>query len=343
MSQAVHSFLQSVFLVSLFMGCTLLADTERLQTPKINGLSYAAANKLIALNDITPMKEIGADWVSLMPYAFIRQGESKLMYSTERQWVSETLGGVSKDIVLAQKSGLKVMLKPHVWISHGAYTGDFSVLEDGDWAKFETSYKAYILAFARVAEEHHVELFCIGTEWRKFIKERPAFWDALIVEIRKVYSGKLTYAANWDEYKETPFWNQLDFIGVNAYFPLSKFKGPTPGQLEKSWQPIIEELYDLTSALDKPILFTEYGYRSIEGTTIQPWESYTKVPASMNEQEVALEVLYKTIWCKNWFAGGFLWKWFNRHNERGGTINIGYTPQNKPAELVVKKYYDLKK
>lgn len=343
MGQAVYSFLQYVFLVVLSMGCLLLADTETVHAPTINGLSYAAANELITLNDIRPMKEIGADWVSLMPYAFIRKGENKLTYNSERQWVSETLEGIKKDILLSQQAGFKIMLKPHVWISHRAYTGDYSLFEEKDWQRFETSYKEYIMAFARVAEEHRVEMVCIGTEWRKFIKERPAFWNTLIVEIQKVYSGKLTYAANWDEYRETPFWNQLDFIGVNAYFPLSESKNPKRIQLENSWQPVLEQLSELSSIVQKPVLFTEYGYRSIEGTTIHPWESYTQVAASMHEQEVALEVLYNSVWDKKWFAGGFLWKWFNKHNERGGEENIGYTPQNKPAELVVKKYYDIEK
>ena len=60
-----------------------------------------------------------------------------------------------------------------------------------------------------MAEEEKVDIFCIGTELEKFIEHRPAYWRELIAEVRKVYKGKLTYAANWDEYKRVPFWDAL--------------------------------------------------------------------------------------------------------------------------------------
>jgi hypothetical protein len=40
---------------------------------------------------------------------------------------------------------------------------------------------------------------------------RPKYWQELILEIRKVYKGKLTYAANWDEFKRVPFWGVCFF------------------------------------------------------------------------------------------------------------------------------------
>ncbi|MCF6360038.1 MAG: hypothetical protein L3J29_04670 [Cyclobacteriaceae bacterium] len=333
-----------LILLIFITGCTLKADTEHInQATKVNGLSYAAANVLIDSVDIVDMLDVGANWVALMPYGFIREGEKELIYNSERQWVSETIEGIAKDIQLAQKSKLKIMLKPHVWIRHGAYTGDFELTEESDWKQFESSYQNYIVAFAKVAEQHNVELFCIGTEWRKFIKSRPAFWHQLIKEVRSVYNGKLTYAANWDEYPETPFWKEIDFIGVNGYFPLTETPKPTLEELELAWLPIINHLEEVSASNKKPILFTEFGYRSIEGTTIRPWESYTKVEPSMSEQSVALAALYNSTWEQPWFAGGFLWKWFNNHMITGGVDHTGYTPQNKPAQVIVKNQYEQSK
>ncbi len=306
---------------------------------KINGLSYAAANVLIDSTDIISITDIGANWVALMPYGFLREGENKLIFNSERQWVSETTEGITKDILISKEANLKIMLKPHVWISHGAYTGDFELEKEEDWVELEKGYKNYILTFAKIAQEHKVELFCIGTEWRKFIKIRPAFWHQLIREVRTVYKGKLTYAANWDEYIETPFWKEMDYIGVNGYFPLTDKVNPSLKELELAWQPTINKLEEVSITYKKPILFTEYGYRSIEGTTIRPWESYTKVKHSMKEQEIALQALYNSTWSKPWFAGGFLWKWFNKHMMRGGEDHSGYTPQNKPAAVIIRNHY----
>lgn len=329
--------------VALFWGvasCTLKADSEMQQQTKINGLSYAAASVLLDSVDVHAMKQVGATWVALTPYGFLRQDEHRIRFNSDRQWISETTKGIAQDIVLAHRANLKIMLKPHVWISHGDYTGDFELNNTEDWEVLEESYRNYLLTFAKVAQTQKVELFCIGTEWRKFIKARPVFWHSLIQEIRTVYKGKLTYAANWDEYTETPFWSELDYVGVNAYFPLTEKINPSVEELAIAWQPTVNHLKGLSENVNRPILFTEYGYRSVEGTTIKPWESYTEGRASMSEQEIALEALYKSNWGEPWFAGGFLWKWFNGHSKRGGIMNADYTPQNKPAIVIIKNNYE---
>ena len=80
---------------------------------------------------------------------------------------------------------------------------------------------------AKIADSLGVEMLCIGTEWKSAVRERPQFWSNVIDSVRKVYQGKLTYAANWDDYDDVPFWSKLDYIGVNAYWPLAKTKTPT--------------------------------------------------------------------------------------------------------------------
>ena len=94
---------------------------------------------------------------------------------------------------------------------------------EDDWQVLENSYTQFILLYAMLAQEIDAELFCIGTELEKFIEKRPQYWSNLIKEIKKVYKGKLTYAANWDEFKRTPFWSDLDYI-VAPYQVLFKTK-----------------------------------------------------------------------------------------------------------------------
>ncbi len=328
-----------VFFSAGLLGCISNAENKTTNSNKINGVNFAASNTLIDSIDLAPVKEINANWISLMPYGFIKEGGKELEYNSDWQWIGETPSGIIKDIKIAKQQGLKIMLKPHVWISHGKYTGDFKLESEAEWQKFESSYANYILEFASIAESQQVEMFCIGTEWRQFIKERPSYWIKLISDVQQKYSGKITYASNWDEYGETPFWNQLDYIGVNAYFPLTDKTNPALEEIMQGWMPITKQLKNFSLAIDKPIIFTEYGYRSIAGTTIKPWESYTDGTISMKEQERALKALFKSNWSEPWFRGGFLWKWFNNHNKRGGEEHLGYTPQNKPAALVVKKHY----
>eukprot|EP00959_Pyramimonas_sp_CCMP1952_P095295 1992706-Pyramimonas_sp.AAC.1 len=45
-------------------------------------------------------------------------------------------------------------------------------------------------------------------------------WKKLVADVRGVFSSRITYAANFDEYSEVDWWQHLDMIGINAYFPL---------------------------------------------------------------------------------------------------------------------------
>ena len=330
-------FRNSYFLVLLIAlsQCTIKAEEGSGKIEKIDGISVEASRQLIDSTDLRPISDLGAKWVALMPYAFIRKEEGVVHFNSPRQWVGERVEGIQKDIETCHEQGLKVMLKPHVWVSRGGYTGDYI---PETWDSLEISYSSYIITFAKLAQKNKVELFCMGTEWRRFVKERPKYWNSLIDSVRKIYSGKLTYAANWDEYKETPFWNKLDYIGVNAYFPLTEVANPTNEALEKAWMPISNNLETISYTVGKPVLFTEYGYRSVEGTTIEPWESYTDLQESMAEQQNALSSLYASVWNKKWMAGGFLWKW-HMQESRWGNRNLDYTPQGKPALEVIKKWY----
>lgn len=312
------------------------------QKKKINGVSFVAAATKISEENIEPVKRVSANYVSLMPFGFIENIASpNIVFNSERQWFGERLEGVEQYAAEFEKSKIKVMLKPQIWVWRGEYTGLITMDSEEKWKQLEESYSAFIMAYATLAEKLDVDIFCIGTELEKFVMNRPEYWKNLIVEIRKVYNGKLTYAANWDEYKRITFWNDLDYIGVDAYFPLADDKSPSKEALAKSWSSHKKELETMAQRFARQVLFTEYGYRSVYYTGKEPW-SADKVEGSVDleSQKNALEVLYNQFWNEYWFAGGFLWKWFHDHDKVGGENNNRFTPQNKPAEEVVKKYYE---
>src|SRR5690606_3637215 len=114
--------------------------------------------------------------------------------------------------------------------------GFIKMAHEEDWKLLENSYSKFILDFAKIAEEAQIEIFCIGTELKSFIDERPGYWNQLIIDVKEIYKGKLTYAANWNEYETTPFWDALDFIGIDGYFPLDSQQSPTLENTKKAWQ-----------------------------------------------------------------------------------------------------------
>ncbi|MGL5889101.1 MAG: glycoside hydrolase family 113, partial [Bacteroidia bacterium] len=99
-----------------------------------------------------------------------------------------------------------------------------------------------------------------------------------------------------------------------------------------------EALKNASSSYSKPILFTEFGYRSCNATAAEPWVSDTDVAVNLAAQENAYEALFRTFVPQNWFAGGFVWKWHADH-KAGGNYNNDYTPQNKPALKRIAAWY----
>jgi hypothetical protein len=144
-----------------------------------------------------------------------------------------------------------------------------------------------------------------------------AHWKGLIAEVRAVYRGKLTYAANFDHYEQVAFWSELDFIGINSYFSLRPHLDDEPGpeglleQFIAAWQTIFKRIdaFRRSRGLDDvPLLFTEIGYTFRRYSTVEPWnhDGFTVVgwkshhrklvvwgeqPVDRSERELALSAL----------------------------------------------------
>lgn len=311
------------------------------ELPPINGVSYVASPNPTTHEQINPLLSVNANYAAVMPFGFIRSLDNPdIIYNTERQWFGETREGAEQYAKLLQENGIKIMIKPQIWVWRGEFTGYMKMESEEDWKTLEDSYTAFIMEYADLAASLDAEIFCIGTELEQFIINRPAYWSSLIDQIKTVYNGRLTYAANWDEYKRVPFWNALDYIGVDAYFPVSESKTPTVEEARAGWQKWKAELSQVSAKADRPVLFTEYGYRSVDFAGKEPWKSDRSMDqVNLDAQANSLQALYDEVWTEPWFAGGFIWKWFTRDERAGGPENSRFTPQNKPAEVVVKQYY----
>ena len=306
------------------------------QFERINGVSLVSVKEPLDSTHVLPIQNIGANWVAVVPFCdFDSICEGKLAYNQEWEFYGERLNGARQIVKQLKNHGISIMMKPQIREEDGLYVGHINFSKKREWRTFEQSYKEYILDFVLLAEEEHVELFCIGTELRKFVKSRPKFWRRLIKEIREIYSGKITYAANWDDYDEFPFWEQLDFIGVDAYFPISKKETPKIKDLEEGWQPILKKMEKISDENGKRILLTEYGYRSIEKSAAKPWLHTSNAVFDEESQFNSLSALYNTIWNRKFVVGGFLWRWYPYHPNSGGKNDIKYTVQNKLAEKLV--------
>jgi len=334
-------YLIVTFLLLSFGSCSQENGKNAIEPEKINGISFVASRDSINSDHIRPVTTVNSNYVTLMPFAFIRDLTfPEVQYSSTRQWYGETLEGIEHYTQQFRKEEIKIMLKPQLWIRRGTYTGLIEMTTEADWKILEDSYRDFILIFANLAQKLDVEIFCIGTELEKFVLNRPDYWRELIIEIKEIYKGKLTYAANWDEYKRLTFWKDLDFIGIDAYFPVSDSETPSVDELEIGWKIHKEEIKKVQSVYQKPILFTEFGYRSVDFTGKEPWNSTHDLgKVNLEGQSNAVQAIHNQFWKEDWFAGGFIWKWFTDHQNVGGLTNDRFTPQNKPAEKLLKQLY----
>jgi len=322
-----------VILLSLFgWSCT---------AQHINGITAVATPDSFPSDPYPRLKQTNANWVCLVPYGFSRLGRTELWYNLDRQWWGEKIEGVIENIKLAKANGLKVFLKPQIYVP-GSWPGDFGFETEREWIEWEAAYKDFIMSFVDLAILYDVELFCVGTEFKKSESKRPEFWIELIKEIRCKYIGQLTYSSNWDSYQNINFWDELDFIGISGYFPLDKSAEPTEYKLKKAWKTRVKELKEYSNDLGKKILFTEYGYLSVDGCTGETWKLEKKVRSlDINEtaQANAFEALYSNLWTEEFWAGGFIWKWFPHGKGAEGYIERDYTPQDKLAEKVIREWF----
>ncbi|MDK2910680.1 MAG: hypothetical protein PWR20_2248 [Bacteroidales bacterium] len=136
---------------------------------------------------------------------------------------------ISSIIAKAHQRGLKVMLKPHVTLRYSAANRNIWNTDTSLFlaSNFFPDYQNYWDMLASFATQKGVEYLCIGTELNHIDWMYRQQWLSLIAAIRQRFNGQLTYDALFDRWLynknliDVVFWDQLDFIGVSLYVPLT--------------------------------------------------------------------------------------------------------------------------
>jgi len=318
------------------------------RTPKIQSVTLDARNK--PSGAMLPMlEELGVTHVTLIQFGFQRSIEHpEIRMNPDAGWYSESDQGARDLSRQADSLGLHIILKPHLWLggytSEGQSRNEIGYTDEEKWKEWETDYTVFLMHYAHLAEEIDAEILVIGTELARSAHERSQYWQDLIEQIRSVYQGHLTYAANWwEEYEEIEFWELLDFIGVQAYFELSDQPHPTDAMLSEGWNVHIRKLSALSNHLQKPILFTEIGYRNVDDAAAKPWrwpsrDEIGTVMPNNDLQAQLYKIFFHEVWNESWFHGAILWKWHG-DRERRHTVQLGFTPQGKPAEDIIRRWF----
>jgi hypothetical protein len=255
---------------------------------------------------------------------------------------------VVKGIQYAHSLGMAVMLKPHVDLWDGMWRAN---INPGDRDAWYAKYTDMIVHYAQIAKDNGVEQLCIGTELIGVASsnanpDNTARWNKIIDAIKAVYSGKLTYSANWggtseflNEKRYIGFWARLDFIGLAGYFELGSDWNNNVDHLKQQWNAWnVLEISPLQQQYGKPVLFTEVGYRSVGGAHTRPWDYSFQSYSDETEQANDYEALFSYWNDYPWMSGVHLWDW-NSDPNAGWPGNTEYTPQHKQAEEVMKRWF----
>jgi hypothetical protein len=237
-------------------------------------------------------------------------------------------------VARAHELGMKVMLKPMV-DPEDAYTRfRGNIPSSSEWFK---SYRAFINSYAVFAQENNVDLFCIGCEFKTTEKDETD-WRRIIDEVRERYTGPLTYAATFDSFQSIAWWDRLDYVGIDAYFPLTSKNQPSVNELRQAWNRIANAIETWASTIKKPIIFTEIGYRNGDGNNIEPANWIAPLSLDFTEQLDSYSAAFQTLWNRPWFYGFYWWIW-ETNPDAGGLNDADFTPQNKPTEVLLKNWY----
>ncbi|MEV5027241.1 glycoside hydrolase family 113 [Paenibacillus sp. LPE1-1-1.1] len=235
----------------------------------------------------------------------------------------------------AKELALKVCLKPVVNCADGTWRAhinffDLDVPCEPKWSDWFASYTTFILHYARMAEETGCEMFCIGCEMVQ-TDRRESEWRQLIAEVRKVYSGIVTY--NCDKYQEgqIKWWDAVDVISSSGYYPID------------AWEEQLDRIGKVVAEFEKPFFFMEAGCPSREGSQHIPNDWGLAGAPSEEVQRLFYETMFSHSDKRDWVGGFMLWDWPARlYEETEAAVNDDYCMYGKQAEQTVRDYYGSK-
>jgi hypothetical protein len=280
------------------------------------------------------VKKLGITYVSLVFFFFQDDANSVEIYEDGRRTLTET--EVRHIIRIAKAKNFEVQLRPFLGVktsfsnpAEGVGRWNIKPRDSNLW--FE-NYSSILKKYATIAQQEGIPTFGIGSEM-KSTAANSAKWEEVIGQVREVYKGKIVYAANWDEFTNSgPFENDLgwlqdvDLIGIDAYFPLNVSQNPSISQLLDAWGKW-NIIFERVKNSGKKVVISEIGITPNAYFT-KPWltsQEVTDLSAQEKYYKAAIEFLKSRI------SGIYFWAVDGYRTSDAG----GFSPLGKPAEKVL--------
>jgi hypothetical protein len=193
------------------------------------------------------------------------------------------------------------------------------------------NYQAFLLPYLQLATSERVESFDVGTELET-LQGKVTDWRGLIAAVRQVYPGQVTYSQNWDTPGPVRFAPDLDYLSVDAYYPLDAPANASAQQIATAWQPWIRVLAGWGRAAGKPIVLTEVGTASQPNSYQQPFKRPAGAPVDLQAQAVYYRGTCQSV--PSTVAGLYWWE-VELDPRAQPQLDPGFNFLGKPAQLEV--------
>lgn len=297
------------------------------------GRGYGTPYSAALLDELV---RLGANSVSITPFGRIWSLQSTEILMDFEAPYEDNRQAIKRVIAQAHARGLRVLLIPHLWVETEGWRGEIDPGTEEGWRAYRDSYRKFVLAWARDAEEFGADGFSIGVECVSWSGRFGGFWRDFITEIRSVYRGPLTYSSNWDEVENVLFWEQLDWIGINAFYPLAHENGADYATYERGAASAVDQVRYTAETLEMPVLFVEVGYTTRPDAAVEPWlwpDGMSDVHVDEWEQARALSALIGASVPEPWMIGFFVWRYYANIDDVSQEAAWGFSPHAKLAEI----------
>ncbi|MFH0846567.1 MAG: hypothetical protein V1894_00715 [Chloroflexota bacterium] len=306
--------------------------------PSMYGSLYYPPQADVSLRDLATT---GTNWISVLVCFFQETISSTDI--TRNQYGTASDEALRHVTDLAHSLGMRVLLQPQVMLSNDP-THDHVEIGKGlataeEWQAWFASYREFINHYASFAEEAGVDMLYIGAELGG-VTDWEDDWRRIIKEVRERYNGPISYdGLGWgfpvSECKRIRWWDAVDYIAVDFWYSLTDKNDPTVAELKDGWirTGYLADLEDLSKKFNKPVIISEIGYDSLDGTAKDFAAAHKEASVDLQEQADCYQAALEVLWGKPWLKGIFWWQWNAISTEWSGS------PQGKPAEEVLKRFY----
>jgi len=219
---------------------------------------------------------------------------------------------------------------------------------------------------ATLAQTLNVEALSVGLELSQISGGNLDLWQNLISNIRKEYSGLLTYCSIfWPiETQNVVFWQYLDFISMDTYLPFWNGTGSSPSlqDMENTYSVYLQGVSawknSQANISSMPLILSEVGYPSRNDGLISPsslppsscpksglqssnltaqdaaWTAVLSVTTSQTGRSCISGI--SVFWYDNPSSQDYL----SSSSNDNDTWACDWTPRGKPAECTIAKYFN---